>query len=143
MERYAFIRAVAALPMVSLALRIFGFRRTQQILTWFSPNGPTSRDAISEAGLERARVIARMVEAAGREVWVHARCLERSLTAWALMRRQHISARLRIGVRGQGTELRAHAWVEVSGVVLNDSEEIFRGYKAFARAIESTGRQPS
>ena len=98
---------------------------------------------ISEAALERAGLTARMVEAAGRECWVHAKCLERSLTAWWLVRRQHVPAQLRIGVRRDEGDLRAHAWVEVSGVVLNDNAEIFRGYKAFARAMESSGSQPS
>jgi len=142
-ERGVFLHAMMALPLASLALRVFGFRRTQQMLTRLSPGELASQGAISEAAMERARLTARMVDAAAREGWPHARCLERSLVAWWLMRRQCVPTQLRIGVRQEGGDLRAHAWVEVSGVVLNDNAEIFRGYKAFARAIESAGQQPS
>jgi len=47
---------------------------------------------------------------------------------------------LRIGVRKDNGILQAHAWLEVSGVVLNDTAEIYRGYTAFERAIDSTRR---
>jgi len=81
-----------------------------------------------------------MVDAAGREMWPRTRCLERSLAAWWLLRWQRLPASLRIGVRKDDGVLQAHAWLEISGTVLNDSAEIYRGYTAFARAIESTGQ---
>lgn len=58
------------------------------------------------------------------------------MAAWWLMRRRGLPAQLRIGVRKDDGTLRAHAWVEIRGLVLNDNAEIYRGYTAFARAIE-------
>jgi hypothetical protein len=40
-----------------------------------------------------------------------------------LLRRRRIGSELRIGVRRQGTSIRAHAWVEVDGTPANDSAD--------------------
>ncbi len=137
-ERKVLLRATVALPVISLALHAFGFRRLQEILTRLSPK-PSALPSVSESVFARARLTTRMVDAASREGCIRARCLERSLAAWWLLRWQRIPAQLRIGVRKEGLDLHAHAWLESSGVVLNDSGEIFQGYTAFARAIESIG----
>jgi hypothetical protein len=143
-ERRALRHAALALPLVSLGLHVAGFERTQRVLTRLSPAlPPASPDAAappSDFQWRSARLIARMVDAAGREVWPRTRCLERSMAAWWLLRRQRLPATLRIGVRKDDGILRAHAWLEICGEVLNDNAEIYRGYTAFARAIESMGQ---
>jgi Transglutaminase-like superfamily len=50
--------------------------------------------------------------------WKQALCLQRSAATACLLRQQGVPADLVIGVRS--TPLRAHAWVEVDGVVVND-----------------------
>ncbi len=47
-----------------------------------------------------------------------ATCLRQSLALWLLLRRRGIPAELRIGVRKEGGDLQAHAWVEHQGATL-------------------------
>lgn len=50
--------------------------------------------------------------------WKEARCLQRAAATACLLRRHGLPARLVIGT--QQMPLRAHAWVEVDGRVVND-----------------------
>ncbi|SRR5713226_2131943 len=45
-------------------------------------------------------------------------CLERSLVLYGLLREQGDSAELVIGLPDDASDYRAHAWVEISGVVV-------------------------
>jgi hypothetical protein len=139
-ERRALRQAICALPLISLGLYLAGFQRWQRILTRFSPRSYPAAISLSDAQWNSARLIGRMVDAAAREMRPHARCLERSLAAWWLLRWHRLPASLHIGVRKENGALQAHAWLEISGTVLNDTAEIYRGYTAFARAIESAGQ---
>ena len=62
-------------------------------------------------------------------------CLERSLTLWWLLRRDGIDGELHIGARKEDGQLKAHAWVELRGEVLNDSPEIHNHYARFDAPI--------
>jgi len=48
-------------------------------------------------------------------------CLERSLVLVWLLRRHGVGGNLRIGVKREGSELLAHAWVELMGQPLGES----------------------
>lgn len=48
-------------------------------------------------------------------------CLPQSLALQALLRRQGLSAELRIGVRRADGKLQAHAWVEHAGSPLGET----------------------
>ncbi len=139
-ERRALHHSLLALPVISLGLHLTSFRRWQRALSHLSPAPPPQALPTSDSEWGPARTVARMVDAAGRHVWPHTRCLERSLTAWWLLRWKGLPVNLRIGVRKNNGILQAHAWLEISGVVLNDTAEIYRGYTAFERAIDSTRR---
>ena len=58
-------------------------------------------------------------------------CLQRSSVAVALLRRYGIRAELVIGA--QRLPLKAHAWVEVSGCVVNDKREVQTDYFVMER----------
>lgn len=139
-EQRALRQAICALPLISLGLYLAGFQRWQRILTRLSPPANTVAVPLSATQRKSAHLIGRMVDAAAREMRPHARCLERSLAAWWLLRWHRLPASLRIGVRKENGALQAHAWLEISGTVLNDTAEIYRVYTAFARAIESAGQ---
>ncbi len=79
----------------------------------------------------RARRHARAVDVAAGNVPFRARCLERSLALWRLLRRRRMAAELRIGVRKSERDLEAHAWVELAGRVVNDRADVHRRYAAF------------
>jgi hypothetical protein len=47
--------------------------------------------------------------------WANALCLPRALAAHAMLRRRGIASRLCLGVARNGSQIAAHAWVEVGG----------------------------
>jgi hypothetical protein len=58
-------------------------------------------------------------------------CLQRSATATKLLRRYGIPAQMVIGAKR--VPLRAHAWVEVEGCVVNDKPEVQTNYLVMDR----------
>lgn len=132
--RGLFLRAGALLPLISLSLRLRGFRKTQAFLQKFLslPSDPTNTVMPITADLT-----VRMVRAAARRSVGHPTCLEESLALWWLLRRQGIASELRIGVRKQGDKFEAHAWVESDGVALNEIEALHEHYAAFDAALSS------
>jgi hypothetical protein len=107
---------VLLLPAIGACLRLLGFRRTRDLLARWAPTPPDQprRDAGS-ASVEALRV-ARLVSSVARHGPYRATCLRQSLAVWWLLRRRGIHSTLRIGVRLDQGDLRAHAWVELRGV---------------------------
>ena len=66
----------------------------------------------------------RWFNAAARYPFNWARCLQRSLGLCLWMERQGLRPELKIGVRKVGEVLKAHAWVECCGTVLNDNPRV-------------------
>lgn len=130
-----FLRAMFALPLVSQSLRWRGFRATQESLQ--RRKSPGSKPANSEN--QSLEVTVRMVKAAVRHSLGHASCLEESLTLWWLLARQGIASEVRIGIRKQGENFEAHAWVERDGIALNEPEAKHRHYAAFASEFPPAG----
>ncbi len=126
---------VVLLPLIALGLRLLGFRRLQVALAKLTPNHEPAFDGRSESTRGVVQVVVRMAAAASREGLTHGNCLEQSLALWWLLRRRDIPAQLRIGVQKQGSQFRAHAWVEVDGAVLNDRDDAHQEYAAFARDL--------
>ena len=134
-ERGLLLRALVLLPLTGVALRLLGFRRWQAVLARLAPLSEAGAAGFSEASIECARGVARIVQVASREGLSHANCLEQSIVLWWLLRHRGIQGHLRIGVRKQADRLEAHAWVELPGCVLNDAEDVHRHYVAFDRSI--------
>lgn len=133
-ERGIFLRAAALLPLISLSLRLRGFRKTQAFL---QKSFSTSRKEASASAHVLADGTVRMVRAAARHSPGHPTCLEESLALWWLLGRRGIDAELRIGVRKQGEKFEAHAWVERAGAALNEPESVHEHYAAFDSALSS------
>lgn len=137
--------AWASLVVVSSSLRLLGFARTHDWLNRTSRRG--TAPGTGAAGRDLAHPEAAAVTLVARNVPVRAWCLEKALTLWWLLRRRGIDAALRIGVRraAEGPRnLEAHAWVEVGGEVLGDTDDVGARYAAFegdvgvlARAIRA------
>ncbi len=79
--RGIFLRGAALLPVISLSLRLRGFRATQATLQRFLPplNGVGPVDG--RAAVEVAQT-ARMVRAAAHHSLGHPTCLQESLALW-------------------------------------------------------------
>lgn len=127
-----FLRAVVMLPLVSVSLRLRGFRSTQSSL-----QKSLSHRMDDDLAKKQAVLTAHMVHAADRHGLVHPSCLAKSLTLWWLLGRQGIASRLRIGIRKENKKLEAHAWVERNGIALNEPEEHHRHYSVFDAALAS------
>jgi hypothetical protein len=137
--RGLFLRAAALLPLISLSLRLHGFRKTQAFLQRFLS---ASNNEADSAAPDRAALTVRMVRAAVRHGFGHPTCLEESLALWWLLGRQGIASALRIGVRKQDEKFEAHAWVEREGTALNEPESLHAHYAAFDAALSSTPPGP-
>lgn len=142
--RQVFLRAAVLLPLISLSLRLRGFRATQGALqkwitAWASKEANAGVAAANGGTLSNEDVerTARMVRAAARHGWPNATCLENSLALWWLLGRQGIASEMRIGARKAGGKFEAHAWVECDGGAVSEIEEVHHHYAAFDQAFSS------
>lgn len=130
-----FFRASVLLPVISLSLKIRGFRATLQALQDFSIPFKSGKPGEHVLDGQRVQLAVRMVNAAARYGWRQASCLEKSLALWWLLRREGIASRVRIGARKLSGRFEAHAWVERDGVALNEPVECHRHYATFDAAF--------
>lgn len=138
-ERRLLIQALFLLPLTALILRLLGFRHWQSSLASLVPIADPQAGSQLESAVQRAHVTARMVRAAAWHGPYRAKCLQQALVLWWLLRRQGIHNELRIGVRKEGNRLEAHAWVEVLGTPVNDSDDVGQRFSPFDRAIITGG----
>jgi hypothetical protein len=117
--------------MVKLGLEIWGFDRTYRFVHGAFSVGSHALPAIDPAS--RARSTMSMVRAASVYGVCEATCLPQSLVAWALLRRQGLDPKLRIGARKRAGVLEAHAWIELGPTSLDgasgDVEESFVAFE--------------
>jgi hypothetical protein len=128
-------QAVILLPLTALVLRLAGLRRSQRIFSRLIPHDPARKIEWSEMALAQALRISHLVDLAARHGLYPANCLQRSLALWWMLRRRGIQSELQFGTRKADGRFEAHAWIEVAGVVLNDSGDVRLCYAPFDRAI--------
>jgi len=134
--RGLFLRASALLPVISLSLRLRGFRATRLRLQKYLSNATSDASASLPSGQDsRAALTARMVRSAAYRSIGTPTCLEQSLALWWLLGRQGIASSVRVGTRKAGEKFEAHAWVECDGVALNEPQETQDHYAAFDEAF--------
>ena len=85
--------------------------------------------------LAESQSASRMLDAASRRGIVRGNCLSRSIALCWLLRRRGIPAQLKIGARKIGNQLEAHAWIEVAGHAINDSDDVQTRYAPFAGPV--------
>lgn len=115
-----FLRAAMLLPLLTISLRLRGFKSTQRLLQKFL--GAVQNDLSEERLNEHIAITSRMVLAAARYSPIPSTCLERSLSLWWLLARQNVATQFRIGVKKDGEKFAAHAWVERNGVAIGEPE---------------------
>ncbi len=141
LERKMLFRASWRLPLMSCALRLLGLEKCQSLLIKLAGFFEAREMLPIEDLLAAAQAAARMVEIAARRSPCRARCLQKSLVLWWLIRRQGIRGNLWFGIRKEGNGLEAHAWVEFSGVNLNGPEDLYQKFAAFQTPLSSAGIQ--
>jgi len=128
------MEALLLLPLVRLALGLVGFRRCQQLLNCLVPGSVLPAGSSTQI-LEKSRLVARMVRAAGVYGPFRATCLPESLVLWWMLKRRRVPVEVRIGVRKDDQRLEAHAWVELYGTVLNDSDDVHQRFTPFDSSV--------
>ena len=129
------IAAQLLMPLIVLSLRTRGYSKTLAIIT------PERHQKLAEdstgADIEEAQDMAWIVNIAATRGPFKARCLTRSLALLALLHRTGIPAHLQLGLRKNGDDFGAHAWVELQGIPLNDSARKVALYQHFRGECES------
>jgi hypothetical protein len=134
-QRRIVLAAITALTATWLSLRFLGFRRSNALFARFMP--PSINRVDDGSASLPPQEIARLTYATARSLPLVSNCLDRSLALCWLLRRRGIAARLRIGARKDGAQLKAHAWVESDGVALGDADEEHRHFVPFEPAAAS------
>jgi hypothetical protein len=119
-------RDAAALTGVAALVRLFGVRRAIALLRPVMRPRATPIDPaqhLATAG-KLARRIGRIADA----LPVPPRCLVRSIVLATALRRHGVPADIEVGVK-MDEGFAAHAWVEVYGVVVNDSPASVAQYR--------------
>lgn len=125
-DRRLLARSFVALAVVDLGLRTRGFQRliesAQSAAVW----APRS---VHQADVLRAQRYARWLNIASRFHLVPAHCLHRSLALHNWLLNEGLPSNLRIGVRKEDGELKAHAWIELGGQAIGDRSDAVAGFK--------------
>ena len=132
-DRRILAQALIILPLTPLTLRLMGLRRSQRAFSYFLPHSPAQKT--KQPTLTRALHISQLINLAARRGICSATCLQRSLALWWLLRQEGMRSELYIGTRKVAGKLDAHAWIEIDGVVLNDSSDVRHRYEPFDREI--------
>ena len=118
---------------------------TAAALRWRGPTGlarlrPARSRHHTSGDPADAEHIVEQVDRVARHLRLRSPCLVRSTTTQHLLARRGMTTDLRVGVRRVGGALDAHAWLEMDGVILNDTPANCAAYTAFADPIELAGR---
>ncbi len=141
-ERGIFYRALILLPIVALRVQ---FMSTQSTFVWLRKKLPknTKNTLQDDESLLQARRITFLMFRALKYSPIKGKCLSQSLVLWHLLEKQGIESQLRIGFNKDDVlgildkdNFNSHAWVEVQGVVLNDSPDVYERFVVFDEAMK-------
>ena len=136
LEKKLLFVSLLLLPLTALALRIIGFRRLKTALATLAPLQETGLPRSTDSLMERAIVTEKIVRVAAWHGFYRSNCLHQSLVLWWLLRWQGLASQLRFGVNKDEGKFKAHAWIEILGTPLNESEDVYQRYAAFDFALE-------
>jgi len=116
-----FFQAWVLLLAVDLGLRLLPFPWLQSFA-----RRVRQRQVANEAGTVQR--MQRLVDIAARNHLYPMGCLRKSLVLQRLLGRRGIATELRIGVRKEGSELKAHAWLEYAGRPVGELDMVSMHY---------------
>lgn len=120
------MRLLLGLPLVSISLRLLDYKRTRSLMEWMSRH-PQPRVA-SIAEVRDADRLAQLAAMAGNRGVVKATCLRQALLVHATLRRRGLQPELKLGVRREDGGIAAHAWVELGGQRLAQTQVDFAAF---------------
>ena len=125
LQRRVLVRAAVWLALTDIGLRVLGFRRLIELVPAVSAD--SSPPDTGHIGMYVAAI-----EIAAKHHVVPARCLHKSVVLQFWLRREGIPSQVCIGVRKDDQQLKAHAWVEVDGRVVNDDPRAIAAFQRLA-----------
>lgn len=125
-SRSIIIQNIVLTGIVELCLRVFGFKRSWNMMLWCVPIVPGERE---KREIIREHLLA--MKHAKKKKLVLGKCLARSIVLWWQLRRRGLNANIVIGVKNK-IDFRAHAWVEYDGEPLNAGAKVHNRYKNIA-----------
>ena len=133
-ERWRLIGCVIGLWCVHASLAVFGYGRTRRMIERVSRRTPAR--AATSAEIADAQALARLAASAGANTLGEATCLRRALLLHGWLRRRGLRPALLLGLPTNAPapaagDFSAHAWVELEGVPLLESDA---GYRPFVPA---------
>ena len=135
LERGLFFRGVFLLPVTACALRCIGLRNTKRLMDSWRKHDATRATGDAAEKWRVAYAARRMMEAASRHGVVRGSCLSKSMVLWHLLRLQGLEATVHVGGRKDGRLFEAHAWVELDGRTVNDSEDVRERFAPFESQV--------
>lgn len=135
-EQRLMLLIASMLPLLEVALRLFGFNTVYTTLHRFHPqhSTTTSTAAVSKPTTVIAHLNRRLRQVSRWHPWP-GRCLAQSLMLWWLLRQRGIATDLRFGQRTENGRFAAHAWVEYEGQPINAGKDVSQLFFPFAEAI--------
>jgi hypothetical protein len=124
LDRLILVEAWWLLLVFYLALRWMSYERLTA-----PPRQPSKSTLASPTSLPLAQQLQRLVGYASRVHFIPVTCLTRSLTLQKILSRHNIPAQVCIGVNRTPAKFHAHAWVEVKGAVLGESQYVTGRFK--------------
>ena len=130
-DRWRLTGCVIGLWCVHASLAVSGYGRTRSMIEHCSKRADPRR--ATDAELADAQALARLAVSAGHNTMGEATCLRRALLLHGWLRCKGLDPALHLGlpVDAAPATVRAHAWVELEGVRLLESDA---GYRPFAPA---------
>ena len=113
-------RTLLLLSLVDISLRLFGYARVMRAARRFFPKREARAAEHTIAATMRTLITATALYP-GRS-----QCLEQSVTAFMLLRRQGFDVSVRLGV--QPYPFSAHAWLELNGAPLTETPEAISNF---------------
>ena len=115
-ERTTLLALMGLQPTMSLALRLYGYRRTLQWLERHSR--PANPHVATAQELVAAQRTAELAAIAGRHGPLATTCLRQALAVYWMLRRRGLQPDVRLGVDRIDATPDMHAWVELDGMRL-------------------------
>lgn len=141
-ERPILLLLMALQPLLSLSLRVRGYRRTRTLVEALSRH--RAPRAATNADLASAERLAQLARIAGRRSPLVTTCLRQALAVHGLLRRRGLRPELKFGVdRMPGRAVDMHAWVELEGIPLAQPRLRHREFQAPTSASTASTTESS
>lgn len=122
-NKWRFCGIVFFVPVLKLCLKLFGFKRTVNLLKRYSAEKPASGGNTIAHYKELGKLCYDFFPVDGM-------CLPVSLLFWRMLRQNGIETKLLFGTRKSGEKLTAHAWIECGGIPVTAGRDVNKKFKA-------------